>query len=96
MERTHTTHEQKQAWMRERHASDSAPTPPASKFGERHYSPAQIAELWGLSPDKVRQIFSKEPGVLVIGGDGRARRRYTVLRIPASVLERVHRRLSNG
>ena len=67
--------------------------------GERHYSPAELAELWGLSVDTVRRLFEREPGVLVID---RARtrhygrgRRYRTLRIPASVAERVHRRMSN-
>jgi hypothetical protein len=63
---------------------------------EPHYSPAEIAEMWKLSVDCVRKMFENEPGVLVIGGQnphGR-KRRYTTLRIPEFVLERVHRRLS--
>ena len=97
MRRARTTHEQKQAWLRDRYAADSASTTLASKFAEHHYSPAEVAELWGLSPDKVRAVFRREPGVLVFGGDdGRGKRGYAVLRIPQSVLEKVHRRLSNG
>jgi hypothetical protein len=67
----------------------------APEFRERHYSPAQIAELWSLSLDTVRKIFEKEPGVLLIEGSvGRYRkRRYRTLRIPENVVERVHRRL---
>jgi hypothetical protein len=34
---------------------------------ERHYSPAEIAEIWNLSADCVRNIFENELGVLVIG-----------------------------
>jgi hypothetical protein len=70
---------------------------PQERFQERHYSVAQIAELWGLSPDAVRKIFEREPGVLVIGNDGstRGKRGYHTLRIPESVMERLHRRLSN-
>ncbi len=34
---------------------------------ERHYAVAEIAEMWNLSPDKVRELFENEPGVLVIG-----------------------------
>jgi hypothetical protein len=62
---------------------------------ERHYSPAEIAELWNLSVDCVRKIFESEPGVLVIGKPQtqRGKRNYTTLRIPQSVLDRVHRRL---
>lgn len=64
---------------------------------ERHYSPAEIAELWNLSTEEVRRIFRDEPGVLVIGSSKPryGRRRYMTLRIPEDVLERVHRRLTN-
>ena len=43
----------------------------------------------------VRELFKSEPGVLVIGNTKttRYRKAYTTLRIPASVAERVHRRL---
>jgi hypothetical protein len=62
---------------------------------ERHYSPIQLAELWGVSPQTIREIFKDEPGVLQIGRDGtRNRRRYKTMRIPHSVAERVHARLS--
>ena len=63
---------------------------------ERHYTPMEIGELWNLSADCVRKMFEHEPGVLVIGNPQlrRGRRSYTTLRIPQSVLERVHRRLS--
>jgi hypothetical protein len=63
---------------------------------ERHYAVAEIAELWNLSPDKVRELFENEPGVLVIGERSpRHKRRYVTLRIPQKVLERVHHRLSS-
>ena len=62
---------------------------------ERHYAVTEIAEMWSLSTDKVRELFEDEPGVLVIGErNPRHKRRYVTLRIPQSVLERVHRRLS--
>jgi hypothetical protein len=62
---------------------------------ERHYAVTEIAEMWNLSPDTVREIFEDEPGVLVIGDRSpRHKRRYVTLRIPHSVLQRVHRRLS--
>ena len=62
---------------------------------ERHYAVTEIAEMWSLSADKVRELFEDEPGVLVIGErNPRHKRRYVTLRIPQSVLERVHRRLS--
>jgi hypothetical protein len=52
--------------------------------------------MWNLSPDKVRDLFEHEQGVLVIGeSNSRRKRRYLTLRIPQSVLERVHHRLSS-
>ena len=63
---------------------------------ERHYAVAEIAEMWNLSADKVRELFENEPGVLVIGERSpRHKRRYVTLRIPQKVLERVHHRLSS-
>jgi hypothetical protein len=63
---------------------------------EVHYTADQVAEAWGVSADTVRRLFEQEPGVLVIEPPpGRySRRRYRTLRIPASVADRVHRRLS--
>lgn len=67
-----------------------------TRFQERHYTVAEIAEAWSLSPDVVRRLFEREPDVLVIRDDApRGKRRYTTLRIPKSVAERVHRRLCN-
>ena len=39
-----------------------------SAHTERHYAVTEIAEMWNLSPDKVRELFENEPGVLVLGG----------------------------
>jgi hypothetical protein len=65
-------------------------------FQERHYAVAEIAEIWNLSRDVVRKIFEGEPGVLVMGRDrARSKRGYHTLRIPESVMERVHRKMSN-
>jgi hypothetical protein len=62
---------------------------------ERHYSPSELAELWGLSSDTIRGLFEDEPGVVTIGERNPWRkRRYVTLRIPQSVAARVHRRLS--
>ncbi len=62
---------------------------------ERHYAVIEVAEMWNLSPDKVREIFEHEPGVLVIGDrNPRYKRRYLTLRIPQTVLQRVHGRLA--
>lgn len=61
---------------------------------ERHYAVAEVAFMWNLSADKVRDIFEREPGVLVIGRRNPRKRRYITLRIPEYVVERVHSRLS--
>ncbi len=62
---------------------------------ERHYAVIEVAEMWNISPDKVREIFEHEPGVLVIGDrNPRHKRRYITLRIPQTVLQRVHSRLA--
>lgn len=68
-----------------------------TRMYERHLSPAQVGELWGLSTDTVRRLFQNEPGVLVIGNTTprRGKRGYKTLRIPQQVIERVRRRLSN-
>jgi hypothetical protein len=62
---------------------------------ERHYAVVEVAEMWNLSPDKIRELFQHEPGVLVIGDRSpRHKRRYLTLRIPQTVLHRVHNRLA--
>ena len=62
---------------------------------ERHFAPEELGKMWALSADTVRRLFEHEPGVLVIERNERRSRRYRTLRIPESVAERVHRRLSN-
>jgi hypothetical protein len=62
---------------------------------ERHYEVIEVAEMWNLSADKVRELFEQEPGVLVIGDrNPRHKRRYLTLRIPQTVLQRVHNHLA--
>jgi hypothetical protein len=62
---------------------------------EKHYTPSELADLWGVSVQTVRELFKNEDGVLKIGSDGtRNRRAYRTLRIPYSVAERVHTKLS--
>jgi hypothetical protein len=61
---------------------------------EKHYSASEVAEVWGVSVDLVRNVFRQEPDVLAL--DRTKRGKYVTLRIPESVMIRVHRRLSQG
>lgn len=61
---------------------------------EKHYSVSELANIWNLSDNTIRRIFENEPGVLKWGAkEGRFKRRYTTLRIPATVAAHVRRRL---
>jgi hypothetical protein len=60
---------------------------------ERHYSVGEVAKLWHLSEKVVRKLFEGEDGVLTWGQPAtRSRRSYLTIRIPESVLIRVHQR----
>jgi len=72
--------------------SPQAPDVPTSQ--ERHFSPKELGDLWGFSADTIRRWFLKEPGVLVLNDGTHSKRRYRSIRIPASVAERFHRRLT--
>lgn len=62
---------------------------------EKHYSVTEIANLWGLTENTIRRMFMGEPGVVEWGGEEtRFKRAYKTMRIPESVLQRVHRRLA--
>ena len=59
---------------------------------ERHYSVGEIAERWALSEKTARRMFENEEGVLQWGSpETRRKRGYITLRIPESVMLRVHR-----
>jgi transcriptional regulator GlxA family with amidase domain len=61
---------------------------------EKHYSVAELAALWALSERTIRRMFENEPGVLCWGSsERRFRRGYRTLRIPETVVLRVHRQL---
>jgi hypothetical protein len=69
----------------------STPQVQPESYEQRHYTVAEVAAMWNLSKDAVRRMFENEPGVLVLGARSSGRKRqYTTLRIPQSVLERVH------
>lgn len=69
---------------------------PSGRIGEVHYSPQELAEVWGVSAQTIRNFFEKEPDVLRYGNPetSRSRRKYINMKIPQSVAERVHKRLS--
>lgn len=61
---------------------------------EKHYSVQELAEIWNLSEDTIRRLFRDEPGVIKINATpGRRKRGYVLLRLPESVVMRVHERL---
>jgi hypothetical protein len=67
---------------------------------ERHFTPTQLAALWGMSPSKVRELFSDEEGVIRFGESSRREgkklvRSYYSMRIPESVASRVHDSLTS-
>jgi len=58
---------------------------------EPHYSVPQIAKLWGLSTDCVRALFRDVPGVLkIVRPETRFKRGYISIRVPESVVLRIH------
>ncbi len=59
---------------------------------ERHYTVKEVAEMWSMSPQSVKRLFDREPGVIAFTANNThpgSREKWT-LRIPQSVLERVH------
>jgi hypothetical protein len=67
---------------------------PTDLANERHYSIIEISKLWGLSEKTVRKIFEGGPGVIRWGSGERLHKRgYHTLRVPETVLHRVHRKL---
>jgi hypothetical protein len=63
---------------------------------EKHYSPAQLAERWALSPDFIRDLFKNEDGIIVVcRPETLHKRKYETIKIPRSVSHRVHCRLQS-
>jgi hypothetical protein len=61
---------------------------------ERHYAPGEVAKLWKFNVETIRRIFQDEQGVVVLQAPAKkGRRPYKTIRIPQSVLQRVHQRL---
>lgn len=61
---------------------------------ETHYTVQEIAEKWHLSETVIRSLFRDEPGVLKIDSpERRFKHGYCSMRLPESVVQRVHARL---
>jgi transcriptional antiterminator len=68
---------------------------PAGPAFERHFSVQELSELWNYSEPTIREMFKDEEGVMATGeGERLHKRAYITLRIPESVVRRVHARLS--
>jgi hypothetical protein len=94
MGRNGTNFEIRAEWMRERQSAVTPSVASMPAFAERHYTVAEIAALWNLSSDAVRKLFQDEPGILSLGRKTAPhKRRYVTLRIPESVVLRVHRQM---
>jgi hypothetical protein len=61
-------------------------------FEERHFTVPELANMWRLSREFVRQVVQHEPGVTEWVRQQPGRRRYRVLRVPQSVAERLYNR----
>jgi hypothetical protein len=74
-----------------------ASTVPVCQAAERHYTTREVATMWHLNITTVRRLFEDAPGVVVLQAPaGNGKRAYRTLRIPQSVLDRLHKRLQVG
>jgi len=63
------------------------------RLEERHYTVAELAQCWHLSPLAIRHLFENEPGVVVFSKPKRNKRIYRTLRIPEHVAKKVYSKL---
>ena len=62
---------------------------------ERHFTPTELADLWGFSSRFIRELFRDEKGVLVIDKPEQMHKRgYATMRIPESIASLVYTRLT--
>jgi hypothetical protein len=61
---------------------------------EKHYTPGEVAKIWGISVDMARDLFRSEDDVLKLERTGS--KKYVTLRIPESVMVRIHNRMSRS
>lgn len=72
---------------------------PSGRSGEQHFTPEELAPLWGVHANTIRNLFAREADVIRIGRredePGRkGRRKYVSMKIPQTVVERVHKKLT--
>jgi hypothetical protein len=81
--------------LQRRFKKSTPPTKPAIiPIVEKHYTVHELAVAWCFSDNFIRKLFWNEPGVLRVSRpETLKKRRYTSLRIPASVAARVRARL---
>jgi hypothetical protein len=83
-----------QVYCMNEHEQSSITLPPGAAF-ERHFSVQEVSKLWGFGVDVIRRIFANEDGVIRIAHPETLHKRgYCSLRIPESVMRRVHRKLT--
>jgi hypothetical protein len=68
--------------------------PLEGSFSERHYRVGELARIWNLGRETVRQLVKDEPGVVQIR-QGR-KKAHTTYSVPESVARRIHTRLSSA
>jgi hypothetical protein len=59
-----------------------------------YYTVSELAQEWGLSTDKIRELFRSEAGVIKLTDEkakNKRKRQYVTLRIPPDVADRVKR-----
>jgi hypothetical protein len=61
---------------------------------EKHYRVTELSKIWGLGRETVRLLVKDEDGVIKVR-QGR-KKAHTTYSAPASVAERIHRRLSDA
>jgi hypothetical protein len=60
---------------------------------ERHYTVFELAEIWNVSYNTAKKLVENEPDILRFGADEtRYGRKRVSLRVPESVMIRVHQR----
>jgi hypothetical protein len=66
-----------------------------SNATEPHYTVSEVAKLWHVSPNKVRELFAEEPGVVRFGREETRLKRSNIhIRIPEGVMQRVHNQVT--